>query len=196
MAIRGEPKAHWLYLMRHADADDGLLGTTDAARQLSRLGRAQARATAEFLTKAHVDLVLSSNAIRARQTTELLGLPAPVRYLPRLYNAGARQVMAELSGVDDQVRTVLVVGHAPGLPSVAYSLANGHSDSQALARIRPMFPPATLVGLEFAGGWSELTEAKVFLSRLAFVERGDRPDPEEGPPNPRFRRGWGAGGTQ
>jgi phosphohistidine phosphatase len=91
----------------------------------------------------------------------------PTHYLPRLYNANARQVLAELSGVDDQIRTVLVVGHAPGLPGLAYYLANSDSDASSLARVRPMYPPATLVGLEFSGGWSGLTEAKLFTSRLA-----------------------------
>lgn len=167
MAIRGEPKAHWLYLLRHADADDDLDGRDDVSRGLSRLGRAQARALAEVLAAERIEMVLASNATRARQTTELLRLPAPIHYRPRLYNAGARQVLAELSGVDDQVRRVLVVGHAPGLPAVAYHLADQHSDQLALARIRPMFPPATLVGLQFSGGWSELTDAKVFTSRLA-----------------------------
>jgi phosphohistidine phosphatase len=167
MAIRGELKPHWLYLLRHADAEGDLLGLGDASRGLSRDGRAQARAAGAFLASARIDLVLCSSATRARQTTELLGIQAPVRYLPRLYNANARQVMAELCGVDDQLRKVLVVGHAPGLPGLAYHLANSDSDAAALSRVRPLFPPATVVGLEFIGGWSSLTEAKVFVSRLA-----------------------------
>jgi phosphohistidine phosphatase len=167
MATRGELKPHWLYLLRHADAEGDLYGLGDASRGLSRDGRAQARSTSETLVKARVDLVLSSHATRARETTELLGLHAPTRYLPRLYNANARQVLAELAGVDDQVRTVLVVGHAPGLPGLAYHLANSDSDPAALARIRPTYPPATLVGLEFEGGWLGLSEARLFTSRLA-----------------------------
>jgi phosphohistidine phosphatase len=167
MAIRGELKPHWLYLLRHADAEGDLYGLGDASRGLSRPGRAQARSAGEALAKAGIDLVLSSSATRARQTTELLSLSVPTHYLPRLYNANARQVLAELSGVDDQIRTVLVVGHAPGLPGLAYYLANSDSDASSLARVRPMYPPATLVGLEFSGGWSGLTEAKLFTSRLA-----------------------------
>jgi phosphohistidine phosphatase len=167
MAIRGELKPHWLYLLRHADAEGDLYGLGDASRGLSRDGRAQARAVGAFLADTRIDLVLCSSATRARETTELLNLRAPVRHLPRLYNANARQVMAELCGVDDQLRRVLVVGHAPGLPGLAYHLANPDSDPAALARIRPVFPPATLVGLEFTGGWSSLTEGRLVVSRVA-----------------------------
>lgn len=178
MAIRGELKLHRLYLLRHADAEGDLSGLSDAARGLSRDGRAQARETGEYLSTAGIDLVLASAATRARQTTELLALHAPTEYLPRLYNASARHVLAELSGVGDQIRTVLVVGHAPGLPGLAYLLANAESDQAALSRVRPLYPPATLVGLEFVGGWSALTEAKLFFSRLAGRTTRDFPGPE------------------
>ncbi len=175
MAIRGELKPHRLYLLRHADAEGDYSGLSDAARGLSREGRAQARETGEFLATAGIDVILASDATRARQTTELLALPAPTHYRSRLYNCSARQVLAELSGVDDQIRTVLVVGHAPGLPGLAYLLANPDSDQAALSRVRPLYPPATLVGLEFTGGWSALTEARLFVSRLAGRSTRDFP---------------------
>lgn len=166
MAIRGEPKAHQLYLLRHADAEGDQYGLGDASRGLSRAGRSQARLMAELLGTTRIDLVLCSTATRAKQTTQLLGLPAPIRHLPRLYNASARQVLAELAAVDDAVHSVLVVGHAPGLPSLAYSLASPDSDERSLAMIRPVFPPATMVALEFFGGWSGLSEARVFRALL------------------------------
>ncbi|MCE1173202.1 MAG: histidine phosphatase family protein [Propionibacteriales bacterium] len=167
MAIRGELKPHRLYLLRHADAEGDLYGLGDASRELSRQGRSQARDVGVFLADVTIDLVLCSSATRTRQTAQLLNLHAPIRHLPRLYNANARQILAELTGVDDAIRTVLVVGHAPGLPGLAYHLADGKSDAAALSRVRPVYPPATLVGLEFVGGWSGLSEARLFTSRLA-----------------------------
>lgn len=166
MATRGEPKAHRLYLLRHADAANHGLDARDVSRELSPKGRAQAREVGEVLGPQRVELVLSSSATRARQTTELLNLRAPIRYLDRLYNAGTRQLLAELSGVEDRVLTVLVVGHAPGIPALASSLADRrHSSGEALTMIRYNFPPATLVGLEFFGGWSALAEARLFTAR-------------------------------
>jgi phosphohistidine phosphatase len=63
------------------------------------------------------------------------------------------------------MRTVLVVAHAPGVPALADNLADRqHSNPDALALIRYNFPPATLVGLEFLGGWSALAEARLFTA--------------------------------
>lgn len=168
MATRGEPKAHRLYLMRHAEAANTGADWRDISRELTPKGRVQAREVGELLSKQRIELVLSSSAARARQTTELLGLQAPIRYLDRLYNAGSRQLMAELSGVADQVRTVLVVGHAPGIPALAVNLADRlHSSPEALALIQYNYPPATLVGLEFYEGWSALAQARLFSARHA-----------------------------
>jgi phosphohistidine phosphatase len=168
MATRGEPKAHRLYLMRHAEAATSGTDWRDISRELTPRGRTQAREVGEMLSKQRIELVLSSSAARARQTTELLALPAPIRYLDRLYNAGSRQLMAELSGVPDQVKTILVVAHAPGIPALAENLADRqHSSPDALALIRYNYPPGTLVGLEFFGGWSALAEARLFTARHA-----------------------------
>lgn len=166
MVTRGEPKAHRLYLLRHADAANTGTDWRDITRELSPKGRAQAREIGELLRRQRVELVLSSSATRARQTTELLGIQAPIRYLDRLYNAGTRQLLAELAGVEDQIHTVLVVGHAPGIPALAANLADRqHSSHEAMALIRYNYPPATLVGLEFFGGWSALAEARLFTAR-------------------------------
>lgn len=166
MAVRGEPKAHRLYLLRHAEAAGTGTDWRDSTRELTQRGRTQAHAIAETLAGQKIELVLCSTATRARQTADLLQLPVPIRHLDRLYSAGARQLLAELSGVADQVRTVLIVGHAPGVPALAMKLADRqHSDPEALSLVRYNFPPATLVGLEFHGGWSDLVEARMFTAR-------------------------------
>ncbi len=166
MTIRGEPKAHRLFLLRHAEAGNFGRDARDVTRELTPRGRSQAREVGELLSAHRVELVLCSSATRARQTAELLGLAAPVRHLDRLYNASTRQLLAELSGITDQVRTVLVVGHAPGIPGLATTLADRrHSRPEALDLIRYNFPPATLVGLEFFDGWSALAEARLFTAR-------------------------------
>lgn len=166
MATRGEPKAHRLYLLRHAEAAHTGADWRDITRELTPKGRRQAREVGEILAHQRIELVLCSSATRARQTAELLRLQAPVSYLDRLYNAGTRQLLAELSGIEDRVHTVLVVGHAPGIPALAENIADRqHSSADALALIRYNFPPATLVGLEFFDGWSALAEARLFTAR-------------------------------
>jgi phosphohistidine phosphatase len=160
------PGVHRLYLLRHAESANISTDWRDAGRELTKHGRTQARTVGDVLADAGIELVLCSIAVRARQTAALLDLPAPIRHLPSLYNSGARQILADLAEVGDGVGSVLVVAHAPGIPSLVYSLADPDSDARALQRVRPMYPPATLAGLEFTGSWSELALAKVFLTRV------------------------------
>lgn len=160
-----QPLAHRLFLMRHAQAANTASGHGDAARTLTKHGRAQARAAGEVLADAQVDLILCSTATRTQQTAELLGLSAPIDYRSTLYNAGAHWIAGELAGVADWVRTVLVVAHAPGVPALAHNLASGDSDPEALAVIDRYFPPGTLVGMEFTGPWASLDEARLVMAR-------------------------------
>ena len=168
MATRGQPKAHRLFLLRHAEAANHGTDPRDITRELTSVGRTQARQVGEFLAGQRIELVLCSTAARARQTAELLALRAPIRFSDRLYNAGSRQLLAELNGVEDRIHTVLVVGHAPGVPALAGNIADpAHSSADALSRIRYNYPPATLVGLEFFDGWSALAQARLYLARHA-----------------------------
>lgn len=160
------PGVHRLYLLRHAESGNISADWRDAGRELTKHGRAQAREVGEALADAGVGLVLCSIAVRARQTAALLSLTAPIRHLSTLYNAAPRQILAELADVSDEVGSVLVVAHAPGIPSLVYSLADPDSDADALARVRPMYPPATLTTLEFTGPWSELALARVIDARV------------------------------
>ncbi len=166
MALRGEPQAHRLFLLRHAEAAADSERRGDALRRLSPAGRNQARQLAPQLAQASIDLVLCSTALRAKQTSQLLNLRAPIRYLSSLYNASARRLLFELTALDEQLKNVLIIGHAPGLPSLVYSLVDDRDDAAGLAQIRPVFPPATLVGLEFRSGWSDVDSARLLLTSV------------------------------
>lgn len=156
---------HRLFLMRHAQAADTAAGRGDVARVLTHHGRSQARAVGKLLADQRIELILCSSAMRTRQTAELLDLGVPIDYRETLYNAGSHWISAELSGVADWVRTVLVVAHAPGVPALAHDLATGDSDPEALNVIERYFPPATVVGLEFEGHWASLLEARLVMAR-------------------------------
>ena len=94
--------------------------------------------------------------MRTRQTTELLGLGQPAHHVSAIYNAGSDTIKEVISDVDEDVRLLLVVGHAPGVPTLAHILADeATSDKEALAAIRWGFPTATLVGLEITGSWDD-----------------------------------------
>jgi len=105
-----------------------------------------------------IDLVLCSTATRARQTLERTGVQAPVRYVERLYGATPGMVIDEINGVDEDVTTLLVVGHEPTMSEVATGLAGAEgTDNAARERLSAKFPTSALAVLDVAGRWKDLT---------------------------------------
>jgi len=123
-----------LLLFRHARAA-GLLAPDgsgaapggDHARPLVPSGQQDAvEVGAELAIRGWIpDAVLSSDSARTRQTwaclSVALGSP-PVRFDHALYNADAETLIEEIGLVGDDVRTLLVLAHNPGLQELAWEL--------------------------------------------------------------------------
>jgi phosphohistidine phosphatase len=95
--------------------------------------------------------VLSSPALRARPTAELLtrGSPKETRAEPRLYQAGAEGYLELLRGLPARAGCVLLVGHNPAIRQAAAALLACGPDGLR-------FPPAALACLEAPTGWAAL----------------------------------------
>ena len=70
----------------------------------------------------------SPSAHRARATWELVSTalehPPPARVAPELYDADASDLLEVLRGLPDDLHTVVLVGHNPGLENLATLLTN------------------------------------------------------------------------
>ena len=151
-----------LLLLRHASAEPTRPGCRDADRRLSPRGEAEADGIGDHLRSLGlvVDRVLCSPAVRATQTLERLGLDAPVEKVPLLYQAGSEEVLELVAAADET--TVLVVGHAPAIPGVAYDATDPVTSSPAAAAaIADRFPPGTLARLEVDGSWADPSSARL-----------------------------------
>ena len=109
-----------LFLLRHAKAVSSSAGLRDFDRSLSAQGRDQAERVGKYLRQHNIglDLVLSSTALRARETTELVLMAAGssgVRYDRRIYEASVQQLLEVVSEIEEGKNEVLLVGHNPGL---------------------------------------------------------------------------------
>jgi phosphohistidine phosphatase len=160
-----------LFLLRHAKSswDDPTLA--DHNRPLARRGRRAAKVMAKHLGRKGIapELVLCSPSRRTRETLARiepgLGESADVRIDSELYAASAAALLEVLHEVPDEVESVMLIGHNPGIQDLALSLARSGSES---ARVRTKFPTAALVTLEFNGGWRELAPGSAEL--VSFVK--------------------------
>ncbi len=90
------------------------------------------------------DIILSSDAVRARSTAEAvaqtLGYPRDIVLDPSLYHATPAAVLEAVNGVDDQAGTVLVVGHNPGLEDVVRRLTGEYHSLGTAALVELELP--------------------------------------------------------
>lgn len=148
-----------IILLRHAHAESASPDQDDLARVLSVGGEAEADAAGAWLRErgAVPDRVLCSPAARARETCErVLGALGytDLRSDPRIYEATPATLLRVLDDHAD-ARTVLLVGHNPGLETLVALMTTGTSDSG-----RGM-PPAGVVWLALPEGGIEPGTAEV-----------------------------------
>ncbi|WP_077090648.1 SixA phosphatase family protein [Mycobacterium rhizamassiliense] len=156
-----------LLLLRHAKSAYPP-DVADHERPLAPRGIREAGLAGEWLraTAPGVDAVLCSTATRTRQTLAETGIDAPVQYRERLYGATPGMMIDEINGVDDDVNTLLVVGHEPTMSDVALGLAGDiGTNVAAMQRISEKFPTSAIAVLTVAGDWK-----RVELGRATLVE--------------------------
>lgn len=178
MARAGAGPLRRLVVLRHAKSV-WPTGVPDHERPLAPRGRRDAPAAGRALAEADClpDLALCSTAVRARQTWELAaeqwGTPPPVRLDERLYGADVPELLEAVREVPDQVRTLLLIGHNPGLEELVLELAGDGLDD-ALDEVRTKFPTSAVAILAWHGNsWQELAPGTALLTDVT-VPRGKK----------------------
>ena len=150
-----------LILLRHAKSDWPVPGIPDQERALNRRGQESATKIGAYMARHGLipDRVLCSSARRAKETwirvaAELPQAPDTV-YEDRLYNA-TPDVILDLARKIKGARSVLLVGHNPGLEELA-GLLIASGDLEHRERLRQKFPTAGLAVVDFAiDDWRKL----------------------------------------
>lgn len=122
---------HTLILLRHGKSDwSG--DDADLARPLADRGRRQAQEAGRWLAANidRIDLAVVSPATRARATWDLvsaeLEAPPQTRIDDRVYTTSASALLGVVQELPDDVDTVVIVGHNPGIENLV-SLLTGES---------------------------------------------------------------------
>jgi phosphohistidine phosphatase len=174
-----------LLLLRHAKSawDDARL--SDHARPLNARGQRAAEAMAARMRELGLepDVALVSSARRTVQTFDALREAAfeqqpLVEVMDDLYLAPWPRLLELVRRAPETARSVLVVGHNPGLHDLALALlgpagaALGGAEGQRLAE---GYPTGALTEFGVASHWAGLAEGGGRLVR--FLTPGDLPEP-------------------
>ncbi|MGO4649141.1 histidine phosphatase family protein [Nocardia sp. 2YAB30] len=145
-----------LILMRHGKSayPDGI---GDHERPLAPRGQREAGLAGRWLreTQPPIDAVRCSTAIRTRQTLVATWITAPVVFEAGIYEAAPPSLIELIQLSDDDVATLLVIGHAPGMPWTAWELASNR-DSAPAVELSRKFPTSALAVLEFDRPWADI----------------------------------------
>ena len=152
-----------LLLLRHGKSDWNKLGQEDSERPLAKRGKKATLRVAAWIEQHDLrpNVALVSTARRTQETWELatsvLGSLEATENQEELYLASPGELLAQLAAVPDTCETAIVIGHNPGMESLAHLLAGPGTNAAALDDLRRGFPTAALAVFELAGdSWSHL----------------------------------------
>ncbi len=165
-----------LVLLRHAKSAYPS-GVPDHDRPLAGKGLRRAQAAGTWFRREgpRPDVVLCSDAVRTRQTWEIVSAalkrPPVLMLEPVLYGASVQEAIALVKRATRRVaardaRTLVLVGHEPTMSDLALTLAGKGSDSAARQRISEKYPTAGIAVLRLDGAWSRLAPGSCVLEEF------------------------------
>lgn len=161
---------HQLLLLRHAKSSWNDANQPDRDRHLDQSGRLAAARMRAMMRELGFspDLVLVSSARRTLETLEALEpwVDTPlIEPMDALYLATAGQLMEAIRAVAETVRSVLVIGHNPGMHDLALTLLADPS-APAARELTLGFPTAALAEFVISTPWARLTPSGGRLMRF------------------------------
>ncbi len=83
-----------------------------------------------------------------------------------IYEASPGEILDVLVDLADEPDVVLVVGHSPGMPATALTLADDRSDPAVVADVQARFPTSAFAVLQVHGTWADLAANGATLTEL------------------------------
>ena len=123
-----------IYIVRHAKSSWADLTMKDVDRPLNTRGIRDAPIMAEFLksNNINVDTMLVSVAQRTQETSQYFKqslLPKNYTIIQELYHAPASTYFEQMYGLDDDVTSVMMFGHNPGITYLANEVSDTFIDN-------------------------------------------------------------------
>jgi phosphohistidine phosphatase len=165
-----------LLLLRHAKTENDAPSGRDQDRRLDNRGRLDATEIGGWIGRhpPFPDAVLVSPAVRAHQTWEIAWeamqdrVPQPrVEFLEELYGADPAQLLETVhAAVATDPKTLMLVGHNPGMHELALMLA-GSGDAGGRKALGDNLPTSGLAIFDFeVDDWSDVAFRRGRLAKF------------------------------
>lgn len=157
-----------LYLVRHAKSDWSNPSLDDFDRPLNLRGKKNAPFMGKILKKKKIkpDLIISSPAYRARETARKIA--KKIRYLDEimynehLYEASLKEILEIVTFIEDEYDEVFIVGHNPGLNTLAFYLVDFNEN----------IPTSGILEIEFdSQTWREISKKNAKLVSFEYPKK-------------------------
>ena len=156
-----------LHIMRHAKSSWADHSLSDHDRPLMRKGIVKTKKITDFLSKQikRPDLMLSSTAVRAKQTADLvakeLHYPADkIMTSKALYHADSEDIFDEIYGISNDINSAMIFGHNPGF---------NYFVNQFIRPTIENLPTSGVVSIEFiTDAWEDISNAKFHVNFVIF----------------------------
>lgn len=144
-----------LYIIRHAKSSWKDSSIPDIERPLNKRGKISAPVIGNALSSkgTKVDLIICSPAKRTKQTAQIIaekiGYKNEIIFIDKLYAADLFEILAQLKGIDEAIKNLMVVGHNPGITDLLNFLSNSNIDN---------IPTCGVIKLEIEKPWKDIDE--------------------------------------
>ncbi|HMR64664.1 MAG TPA: histidine phosphatase family protein [Anaerolineae bacterium] len=119
-------------LLRHAKSSWDDSGLADFERPLAKRGKKDAPRIGEVLADFEMvpDIILSSPAVRAKETAELVaetsGYRHSIEWHHGFYGGGSEDLISALQRLPNKIERAMLVGHNPTMEETVATLVTGH----------------------------------------------------------------------
>lgn len=159
-----------IYILRHAKSDWSTDTPTDFERPLNKRGMRNASEMGQWMATQGIipDVVICSTAQRARQTITrvctAMGIDeSNIEYNSELYLASLDELLSAIRSLPEQIESVMLVGHNPGLEELLIYLVGS---TAAISIDRKILPTATLAQLKLSSTWLEAKRGSASMITL------------------------------
>jgi phosphohistidine phosphatase len=154
-----------LLILRHADALPYSDSFKDFDRKLSHLGHLQAKMIGKFLSENHrsIDKAIISSALRAVETSEYVTGIHKKEVTKGFYNVEMDAVLECISDQNNDIATLLLIGHNPTFSNLASHISKSTFYSIPTAGL-VHFELDIHVWTEIITNYTLISENKIYLS--------------------------------